>query len=80
MASLAYEDLVKIIDDPNINKAMAMPAEQLKQIKSQQRKTHAGSKDNSGGSTAGGATEGHQYDAEYEEDHHEEADEGGDDY
>lgn len=48
MASLAYEDLVKIIDDPNINKAMAMPAEQLKQIKSQQRKTHAGSKDNSG--------------------------------
>ena len=67
-----YKEIAKTINDPNIKKSMAMPAEQLKQIKSQQRKTHAGSKDNSGGSTAGGATEGHQYDAEYEEDHHHE--------
>ncbi|MDA9088776.1 hypothetical protein N9K24_03480 [Amylibacter sp.] len=67
----SYEEIAKTINDPNINKAMAMPAEQLKQIKSQQRKTQAGSKDNSGGSTAAGgvaadgAAEGH-----HEEDHH----------
>ena len=48
-----------------IIKAMAMPTEQLKQIKSQQRKTQAGSKDNSGGSTSGGSAEGHDH-------HHEE--------
>ena len=66
-----YKEMAKTIDDPNINKAMAMPAEQLKQIKSQQRKTQANSNDKSGGSTAAGgvaadgAAEGH-----HEEDHH----------
>ena len=66
-----YKELAKTINDLNINKAMAMPAEQLKQIKTQQRKTQANSNDNSGGSTAAGgvaadgAAEGH-----HEEDHH----------
>ena len=66
-----YEEIAKTINDPNIKKAMAMPAEQLKQIKTQQRKTQANSNDNSGGSTAAGgvaadgAAEGH-----HEEDHH----------
>ena len=69
--------MAKAMADPNFNIANTMTKEQIQQIKSQQRKTHAGSKDNSGGATAGGvteggATEGHQYDAEYEEDHHEE--------
>ena len=71
-----YEEIAKTINDPNIKKAMAMPAEQLKQIKSQQRKTQANSNDNSGGSTAGGvAAEGrHEEDHHHhEEDHHEEA-------
>ena len=77
LASKSYEDLVKIIDDPNINKAIKMTAEQLKQIEAQQRKTQAGSKDNSGGSTAGGvaadgaaeggSVEGHDHDHDHEE-------------
>lgn len=53
LASKSYEDLVKIIDDPNINKAMAMPTEQLKEIKLQQRKTQANSNKSSGGSAEG---------------------------
>ena len=65
----SYKEIAKTINDPNINKAMAMPPEQLKQIKSQQRKTQAGSKDNSGGSTTGGSAEGHDH-------HHEEEDPG----
>ncbi|MDB3965891.1 hypothetical protein N9401_06850 [Amylibacter sp.] len=64
-----YKEMAKTIDDPNINKAMAMPAEQLKQIEVQQKKTQAGSKDNSGGSTTGGSAEGHDH-------HHEEEDPG----
>ncbi|MDC1410982.1 hypothetical protein N8369_10150 [Amylibacter sp.] len=72
LASKSYEDLVKIIDDPSINKAMAMPAEQLKQIKSQQRKTQANSNDNSGGSTAGGVAADGAAEGHHEEDHHHE--------
>jgi len=53
LASKSYEDLVKIIDDPNINKAMAMPTEQLKEIKLLQRKTQANSNKSSGGSAEG---------------------------
>jgi hypothetical protein len=74
-----YKEIAKTINDPNIKKAMAMPAEQLKQIKTQQRKTQANSNDNSGGSTAGGvaadgaaaggSVEGHDH-------HHEEEDPG----
>jgi len=60
----SYKEMAKTINDPNINKAMAMPAEQLKQIKTQQRKTQANSNDNSGGSA-----EGHDH-------HHEEEDPG----
>ena len=55
----SYKEMAKTINDPNINKAMAMPAEQLKQIKKQQRKTQANSNDNSGGSA-----EGHEHDHE----------------
>ena len=74
----SYEEIAKTINDPNINKAMAMPAEQLKQIKSQQRKTQANSNDNSGGSTASGvaadgAAEGGAAEGHHEEGHHEEA-------
>jgi hypothetical protein len=80
-----YKELAKTINDPNINKAMAMPAEQLEQIKTQKRKTQAGSKDNSGGSaaaggstaasgsTAGASAEGHHEEGHHEEGHHEEA-------
>ena len=69
----SYKEIAKTINDPNINKAMAMPAEQLKQIKSQQRKTQrASSKDNSGGVAADGAAEGH-----HEEDHHHEEEDPG---
>ena len=73
-----YKEMAKTIDDPNINKAMAMPAEQLKQIKTQQRKTQANNNDNSGGSTAGGvaadgAAEGHHEEGHH---HHEEEDPG----
>jgi len=57
-----YKELAKTINDPNINKAMAMPAEQLKQIKSQQRKTQASSNKSSGGSA-----EGHDHDHDHEE-------------
>ena len=48
-----YEEIAKTINDPNIKKAMAMPAEQLKQIKTQQRKTQASSQKKSGGSAEG---------------------------
>ena len=57
-----YKELAKTINDPNINKAMVMPAEQLKQIKSQQRKTQASSNKSSGGSA-----EGHDHDHDHEE-------------
>ena len=57
-----YEEMAKTINDPNIYKAMAMPAEQLKQIKSQQRKTQASSNKSSGGSA-----EGHDHDHDHEE-------------
>ena len=76
LASKSYEDLVKIIDDPNINKAMAMPTEQLKKIKLQQRKTQANSNDNSGGSTAGGVAADGAAEGHHEEGHHHHEEEG----
>ena len=57
-----YKELAKTINDPNINKAITMPAEQLKQIKSQQRKTQASSNKSSGGSA-----KGHDHDHDHEE-------------
>ena len=59
-----YKEMAKTIDDPNFNKAMAMPAEQLKQIKTQQRKTQASSQKKSGGSAEG---HDHDHDHEYED-------------
>ena len=71
-----YEEMAKTINDPNINKAMAMPAEQLKQIKTQQRKTQANSNDNSGGSTAGGVAADGAAEGHHEEGHHHHEEEG----
>ena len=50
---ICYNEMAMTINDPNIKKAMEMTAEQLKQIEAQQKKTQAGSKDNSGGTSDG---------------------------
>jgi len=55
----SYKEIAKTLNDPYIKKAMAMPIEQLVQIKSQQRKTQANSNKSSGGSA-----EGHDHEEE----------------
>ena len=68
----SLEDVVaKVMGDPNFNIASFMTKEQIEQIKIIQRKTQAGSKDNSGGSTAGGAfTNGAAAGGSVEDHHH----------
>ena len=50
----SYKEMAKTINDPNINKAMAMPAEQLKQIKAVQTQVQASRQKKSDGSAEEG--------------------------
>ena len=50
----SYKEIAKTINDPNINKAMAMPAEQLKQIKAVQTQVQASRQKKSDGSAEEG--------------------------
>jgi ABC-type Zn2+ transport system substrate-binding protein/surface adhesin len=57
--------MAKTINDPNINQAMEMSAEQLKQIKKIQRQVQASRKKRS--ERSGGSAEGHDHDHDHEE-------------
>lgn len=60
-----YKEVATTINDPNINKALAMPIEQLKQIKTLQRQVQASRKKRSERSS--GSAEGHDHDHDHEE-------------
>jgi hypothetical protein len=61
----SYKEMAKTINDPNINQAMKMPAEQLKQIKKILIQVQASRKKRS--ERSGGSAEGHDHDHDHEE-------------